>query len=517
MPAPASASAASALVRLRAQVVKEVLSILRDPRSRMVVLVPPLIQLLLFSFAATLEVRNVDIAVLDQDAGRWSHELVARLDAAGFVADVRQVRGSQELRALIDRGEVIAALQIPTDFSRTIAAGGSGQVQVLVDGRRSNAGQIVVGYLGAIAADVGAEVERADAGAGGAGATPGAAPVSPLAVRNWFNPNLVYTWFIVPGLSGILAFFSALMLTALSIARERELGTFDQLLVSPASTVEIIVSKSLPALAIGTVLGLLMVAAGVVLFERHARGMRATQAGQALIDAARGVMNELEDAAETLAAIGRGATGALRLGAIPAASQAIVAPLLARFCARQPRVHVDVQEGEGTRLLALLIGGGLDAVFCRQPALLPEAWVFRPLLADAAVFLAAPGHRWAAARRVPLARLADARWILPTASIAVRDIFERVVLAQLPQAEWFAVSTVSLPVLEQLLAQPRAVALAPRSIAPGLGHAGAAGAAVVLDVAVQPEALALGQLGVVHHREAPPPRLGDLLALWGEA
>ena len=251
MPAPASASAASALVRLRAQVVKEVLSILRDPRSRMVVLVPPLVQLLLFSFAATLEVRNVDIAVLDQDAGRWSHELVARLDAAGFVADVRQVRGSQELRALIDRGEVIAALQIPTDFSRTIAAGGSGQVQVLVDGRRSNAGQIVVGYLGAIAADVGAEVERADAGAGGAGATPGAAPVSPLAVRNWFNPNLVYTWFIVPGLSGILAFFSALMLTALSIARERELGTFDQLLVSPATPTEIALAKLIPGCVVG--------------------------------------------------------------------------------------------------------------------------------------------------------------------------------------------------------------------------------------------------------------------------
>jgi ABC-2 type transport system permease protein len=87
-----------------------------------------------------------------------------------------------------------------------------------------------------------------------------------VAVRNWFNPNLVYQWFIVPGLAGILAFFSALMLTALSIARERELGTFDQLLVSPASTLEIIVSKSLPALAIGTVLALLMVGAGAVLF-----------------------------------------------------------------------------------------------------------------------------------------------------------------------------------------------------------------------------------------------------------
>src|SRR5690554_6342749 len=256
------ASAPSALVRLRAQVVKEMLSILRDPRSRMVVLVPPLVQLLLFSFAATLEVRNVDIAVHDQDMGRWSHELVARLDGAGFVSNVRPVTGSFQARALIDRGEVIAALEIPADFSRTIAAGGTGRVQVLVDGRRSNAGQIVVGYLTMVAADVGGEVERA----GSAATAADAVPASPVAVRNWFNPNLVYQWFIVPGLAGILAFFSALMLTALSIARERELGTFDQLLVSPASTLEIIVSKSLPALAIGTVLALLMVGAGAVLF-----------------------------------------------------------------------------------------------------------------------------------------------------------------------------------------------------------------------------------------------------------
>jgi ABC-2 type transport system permease protein len=241
--------------RLRAQVVKEVLSILRDPRSRMVVFAPPLIQLLIFSFAATLEVSNVDIAVHDQDSGRWSHELVARLDGAGFVSRVHPVGSGRELRRLIDRGEVIAALAIPPDFSREIAAGGTGRVQVLIDGRRSNAGQITLGYLTSIAADLGAEVE------------PGAAPVSALAVRHWFNPNLVYQWFIVPGLVGILAFFSALMLTALSIARERELGTFDQLLVSPTSTLEIIVSKSLPALAIGTVLGLLMIAAGAFVFR----------------------------------------------------------------------------------------------------------------------------------------------------------------------------------------------------------------------------------------------------------
>lgn len=240
-----------AIPRLRAQFVKEVLSILRDPRSRMVVFMPPMLQLLVFAFAATLEVRQVNIAVHDQDAGRWSHELVARLEGADFISNVLRVSGSRELRSLIDQGTAIATLDIPADFSRAIERGDSGRVQALVDGRRSNSGQIVVGYLSAIAADIGAEV------------TSGAGSPSPVAVRHWFNPNLVYRWFIVPGLTGILALFSALLITALSIARERELGTFDQLLVSPTSTPEIIISKSLPALAIGTVLGLLMIGAAV--------------------------------------------------------------------------------------------------------------------------------------------------------------------------------------------------------------------------------------------------------------
>ncbi|MBV2208425.1 MAG: ABC transporter permease [Thermomonas sp.] len=240
--------------RLRAQFIKEVLSVLRDPRSRMVVFVPPILQLLVFAFAATLEVRNVDVAVYNQDAGRWSYELVQRLDSAHFIHRVVRVDNARQLHALIDKGQVIAALDIPVDFSRTIASGGGGKVQVVVDGRRSNSGQITVSYLTAIASDIGAEV------------TPEVQPGSPVVVRHWFNPNLTYRWFIVPGLTGILALFSALLITSLSIAREREMGTFDQLLVSPTSTPEIIVSKSLPALVIGTVLGLSMVAAAVGIF-----------------------------------------------------------------------------------------------------------------------------------------------------------------------------------------------------------------------------------------------------------
>ena len=236
--------------RLHAQFIKEVLSILRDPRSRMIVFAPPLLQLVVFAFAATLEVRNVDVAVYDQDAGRWSHELVQRLHSARFIAQVRVVDNPAQVRDLLDRGKVIAALAIPADFSRTIAAGGTAHVQVLVDGRRSNSGQITVGYLASIAAELGAQAD-----------TDGAAASPAVVVRHWFNPNLTYRWFIVPGLTGILALFSTLLITSLSIARERELGTFDQLLVSPTSTLEIIVSKALPALAIGTLLGLLMVAA----------------------------------------------------------------------------------------------------------------------------------------------------------------------------------------------------------------------------------------------------------------
>ncbi|MCB1676022.1 MAG: ABC transporter permease [Halioglobus sp.] len=242
-------------VRLRAQIVKELLSLLRDPRSRLILFAPPLMQLLVFTFAATLEVRNANIAVYDRDAGHWSHELTARVAAADFVKQVYTVRSRDALRALIDRREVIAGLDMGPDFSRAIAAGDTGIAQVVVDGRRSNAGQITVGYLNTIAAGVGADARR------------DRRDVTTVVVRHWFNPNLIYRWFVVPALTGILVFFSALLITALSIARERELGTFDQLLVSPTTTVEIIVAKIMPALGIGTVLGLLMIALAVFVFR----------------------------------------------------------------------------------------------------------------------------------------------------------------------------------------------------------------------------------------------------------
>ena len=247
------------------------------------------------------------------------------------------------------------------------------------------------------------------------------------------------------------------------------------------------------------------------LFERHARGIRPTLAGQTLIDSARTVMGELEDAAEALAAIRMGASAALRLGTIPSAAHSIVSQLLPRFYSIHPQVHVDVREGPGRRLLPQLFNGRLEALFCRQPQLLPEAFAFEALLADDAVVLASHQHPLAGQAQIPLTALQSARWVLPTANIAVRDIFEREVLPLLPQAQWFPVSTVSLPVLRALLSQPLAVVLLPRSIVLGINTAADL---CVLDVQLGGAHSALAPLGVAYRKEGAPQLLREMLKLW---
>lgn len=240
-------------IRLRAQVIKELLCVLRDPKSRAILIGPPLMQLLVLSFAATLEVKSIDLAVLNRDSGRPALELVQQAQASSLVGRVHPAASEAELVAMLDQQRVIAALVIPATFSRDVADG-RGVAQVLLDGRRANAAQITFGYLQGIAANTGASlganlVQRA--------------PEEIAPTRNWFNPNLIYRWFIVPGLAGILTMLVTLMLTALSIARERELGTFDQLLVSPCAPMEIIIAKTIPGFLVASALALLMTGAAV--------------------------------------------------------------------------------------------------------------------------------------------------------------------------------------------------------------------------------------------------------------
>lgn len=246
---------------------------------------------------------------------------------------------------------------------------------------------------------------------------------------------------------------------------------------------------------------------GMALFERHARGVRATPAGRALMAAARGAMAGLLEAGQALAALRQGATATLRLGTIPAAAHALVSPLLGAFYADHAGVHLELVEDSGARLLPMLIAGSLDAVFCRAPQRLPAGFVFEPLLDDEAVVVAGAGHALAGRPALPMTALADARWVLPAASIQLREVFETAVLGALPQATWFPVSTLSLPVLEGLLQQPGALSLLPRSMCAALL---AGGRVCRLDVALSAP---LAPLGVACAQAPVAGLLQDLLAL----
>ena len=240
--------------RIRALLIKELLAAVRDPRARFILIGPPVIQLLVFSFAATLEVKNVHIAVLNQDWGMQSRELVERFAGSPTFTSVAMLDGEREVTAAIDTQRAILVVNIGGDFSRDIVAGKPASVQLLLDGRRSNAAQIVAGYANTIIEQFNADLSRR------ARAAPAG---SALVLRSWFNPNFESLWNTVPALVAILTALIGLIVTALSIARERELGTFEQLLVSPLQPMEILIGKTVPAVLIGMGEGTIIIAVGV--------------------------------------------------------------------------------------------------------------------------------------------------------------------------------------------------------------------------------------------------------------
>jgi ABC-2 type transport system permease protein len=229
------------LRRIGFLIVKELLAVWRDPRSRAILIVPPIAQLIIFAFAMTQEVTSVRMAVLNRDLGVASRALVERFAGSGYFAEVRPVAGEAAARAALDSSNAILVLTIGDDFSARLMQGEPAPVQLLLDGRRSNAAQIVEGYAERII-----EQYNADLPARG-----GRAPPTVLVSRAWFNPNQTARWSTVPALLGALTMLLGMVVTALSVARERELGTFEQLLVSPLQPVEILIGKAVPAFLIG--------------------------------------------------------------------------------------------------------------------------------------------------------------------------------------------------------------------------------------------------------------------------
>ena len=240
---------------LWAQIIKELLCVLRDKQARVGLIAPPLMQLFIFSFAVTLDVKNIDIGVYDMDGGAYAQEFVSSIAASKFVGKIVAVHSQEEIEQSIVNGKNLVGIIIPQNFSRDIINKTPPKIELIVDGRRANAGQIVVSYIETIANSMGVFTKTAvDKNPDRTG------------IRYWFNPTLNYFWFVVPSLAPLLVSISALGVTSMSIARERELGTFDQLLVSPATYLEIIIAKAMPAMIIGPPLGMFMVFAALTFF-----------------------------------------------------------------------------------------------------------------------------------------------------------------------------------------------------------------------------------------------------------
>lgn len=233
---------------------KEIRILFTRPLERRIIIVPPIVLMLLFSFAATREVRNVDMAVLNYDQGIWSTEIIQRLQgASSLFRSITPMYDRQTLKDALDRQRILVALVFPDDFSRNLEANQVASVQVLLDGRRTTAAQLTQNYLERILADVSQQAQQRYATA------PSGAGVAILHSVNWFNPNLEFRWFYLPSLIGLLTMMMGFVITGLSVAREREMGTFDQMLVSPANPTEIAIAKLIPGCLIAMVHGTIFV------------------------------------------------------------------------------------------------------------------------------------------------------------------------------------------------------------------------------------------------------------------
>ncbi|MDE3066094.1 MAG: ABC transporter permease [Verrucomicrobiota bacterium] len=251
------------LPRILALMIKEFLALLKDKRSRTVVFVPPILQLLVFGYAATFDLNRIPFAVYNEDPGPASRDLVARFAGSPNFREVAVLAHQKQISPLVDTKRVLLVLHIGPTFSRDLFGGRSAPVQVILDGRNSNTAAVLLSYVNTIMTgfNLGWQ-ERAG----------GATAQARLETRAWFNPNLVSRWFIVPGIVGLLTLVVTTLVTALSVAREREQGTFDQLLVTPFRPGEILLGKALPGFIIGLFEATLIILLAVLWFQIPLRG-----------------------------------------------------------------------------------------------------------------------------------------------------------------------------------------------------------------------------------------------------
>lgn len=232
---------------------KEFLAILKDKKVRISILAPPIIQLFIFAFAATLDVKNVSIGILNKDSGKEAFELSQRFYGSRIFSRVIPLENELQIPDLMDQQKAMMVLSIGQSFSRDLLSHQQATLQLILDGRKSNTTQILTGYATTIIEEFKNEFAQREH-----------IPQEKIHIipRTWFNPNTLYLWYNIPCFVAVLSMMTALIVTTQSVARERELGTFDQLLISPLSTAQILIGKVVPGIVVGVLEGIVMLSVG---------------------------------------------------------------------------------------------------------------------------------------------------------------------------------------------------------------------------------------------------------------
>lgn len=230
---------------------KEFLAILADPANRVTLIAPVFIQAVLFGYAASYDVNHVDYAVLDQSRSQSSQQVLAHLDGSGIFKRTADLQNNQQIQQVINDRTALAVITIPADFEDKLNNQEASPIQVILDGRNSSTASMAGSYISSVVGQVNRE-------------RLGASSAIMVQARTWYNPNVESRWGIMPSLIATLSMMQTLLLSALSVAREREQGTFDQLLVTPYTPTQIMIGKAIPPIIIGVIQSSIILA--IILF-----------------------------------------------------------------------------------------------------------------------------------------------------------------------------------------------------------------------------------------------------------
>jgi ABC-2 type transport system permease protein len=255
--------------RLKAMLIKEFIQTFRDPRMRLVLFVMPMIQTVIFGYAVNMDVRKIPTAIVDRDHSPHSRDLLATLFASGHFRRVAMLEHEQQAARLLDSGAVRVALVINHGLAETLGRGGTATLQVLLDGSDSNTAGVILGYLGRFAESRNLQLLTEQAARQGGGPLSG--PVR-LESRAWFNADLASPPFYVPAVIANILFIITMLLSAMAVVREKEIGTIEQVIVTPIRKFEFILGKTLPFVLIGYANVFLISLVGWLVFSVPVRG-----------------------------------------------------------------------------------------------------------------------------------------------------------------------------------------------------------------------------------------------------